>query len=196
MVSPPKCPQCHRGLPADLLNVDTVAPCHSCGTPLQVEVFPALFRERVVGQAGESVMMDGEATCFYHAEKRAVLPCGSCGRFMCALCDCEINGAHFCPTCLEKGKTTGKIKNLDDKRTCYDTIALSLALLPILLLWPVTFATAPAALFMAIRYWKAPRSILHRTRIRLVLTMVFASIQVIAWVVAVAFLVSGMASDG
>jgi len=41
----------------------------------------------------------------------------------------------------------------------------------------LTFITAPAALFIAIRYWKAPRSLVHRSQIRLVLAMIFASLQ-------------------
>ncbi|HEX5398354.1 MAG TPA: hypothetical protein VFY06_04825, partial [Verrucomicrobiae bacterium] len=111
---------------------------------------------------------------------KAVRPCDGCGRFLCALCDCELDDAHFCPTCLEAGKTRGKIKSLDNQRTLYDSIALSLAILPMLILY-FTIITAPMALFVAIRYWKAPRSILRRTRIRAIAAIGIALLQIAGW---------------
>ena len=53
----------------------------------------------------------------------------------------------------------------------YDKIALALAVYPMLLFY-LTFFTAPMAIFVAIRYWKAPASILPRTRIRSVIAIV------------------------
>ena len=44
-----------------------------------------------------------------------------------------------------------------------------------------TLVTAPAALFVAIRYWNAPRSIVHRTKIRLVAAIVLALMQIAGW---------------
>jgi hypothetical protein len=41
------------------------------------------------------------------------------------------------------------------------------------------------ALYVAIRYWKAPRSIVHRTRVRFILAIIFASLQIGGWVVAI-----------
>ena len=113
---------------------------------------------------------------------------------MCALCDCELNGEHFCPACLESGKTKGKIKSLENRRTLYDTIALSLAILPIVLIvfWFLTIITAPMALFMAIRYWNAPRSIVHRTKIRYVLAMIFATLQIAGWGIGIYLLVTNL----
>ncbi|HEX4999555.1 MAG TPA: hypothetical protein VFY29_15110 [Terriglobia bacterium] len=187
--SHPACPQCHRWLRPEILNVSGMAACASCGTPLQVEVFPALFRRSSPGQSGEAVLVEGESTCFFHPQKRAVLSCQSCGRFLCALCDCAISESHFCPLCLEQGKATGRIKALDDRRTLYDSIALSVAVLPVALFFFATFVTAPIALFIAIRYWKAPLSLARRSRIRFVFAIAFASAELVAWIVIVAMLV-------
>ena len=55
----------------------------------------------------------------------------------------------------------------------YDTIALALATVPALLFWPV-IATAPAALWIVVRRWRAPGSIVPRTRIRYYLAALFA----------------------
>ena len=150
---------------------------------LDVEVFPALFRQNTTGQTGELVVLEGDASCFYHPNKKAVCPCEACGRFLCALCDCDFNGDHFCPACLETGKAKGKIKNLENQRTLYDSIALSLVIVPIvtLLFWFMTIITAPAALITALVYWNAPRSIVHRTKVRYVIAIVFALAEIGAW---------------
>jgi len=175
-----QCPKCQAWLLDGVFNQPELSPCPACGVPLRVEVFPALFRRFNPGQSGETIMVEGESSCFYHPQKKAVLPCQGCGRFLCALCDCELNGQHFCPACLETGKTKGKIKSLEDQRTLYDGIALSLAVYPMLIFY-FTIVTAPVALFVAIRYWNAPRSIVHRTKIRCVAAIVLALMQMAGW---------------
>ncbi len=175
-----QCPKCQAWLLEGVFNQPQMSPCPACGVPLQVEVFPALFRRLQPGQGGETILVEGVSSCFYHPQKKAVLPCQGCGRFLCALCDCELNGQHFCPACLEAGKARGKIKNLEDRRTLYDGIALSLAILPMLLFY-FTIFTAPAALYVAIRYWNAPRSIVHTTRIRLIAAIIIALMQIAGW---------------
>ncbi len=182
-----QCPQCHAWLLEGVFNQPESSPCPACGVPLQVEVFPALFRRINPGQGGETILVDGESGCFYHPQKKAVLPCQGCGRFLCALCDCELHGQHFCPACLETGRTKGKIKSLENQRTLYDGIALSLAIYPLLIFY-FTLVTAPAALFVAIRYWNAPRSLVRRTKIRYVAAMVLASIQIAGWTALFVFL--------
>jgi hypothetical protein len=178
------CPKCKITLRENVINRGQLAPCPGCASPLQVEVFPALFRPIQTGQSGEAVLIETESSCFYHLQKKAVVHCEGCGRFLCALCDCVLHGQHFCPQCLETGKKKGKIRSIENERTLYDSIALGLAVVPLLLIY-VTFLTAPIALYVAIRYWKAPRSIVHRSRIRLVLAMIFASLQIIGWVAVI-----------
>src|SRR6516164_11673226 len=167
-------------------------PCNGCSSLMFVEVFPALFRPMALGQTGEVLVVEGDSTCFYHPAKKAVLPCEGCGRFLCALCDCDLSGTHFCPACLEAGKTKGKIKNLQNERPLYDSIALMLAVLPIVTVafWFLSLLAAPAALITSIVYWNAPRSIIHRSKIRYVLAIVFSVIQIGGWVALFYFLFS------
>jgi len=162
---------------------------------LQIEVFPALFRQLAPGSNAETVMVEGESTCFYHPNKKAVLPCEACGRFVCALCDCELHGQHYCPACLEVGRKKGKIKSLENQRTLYDSIALSLTIFPLLIFY-FTLITAPMALYIAIRYWNAPRSIIHRTKIRYVIAIVLAALQIIGWGVGGYLLISEITRNG
>jgi hypothetical protein len=175
-----QCPKCRATLAESAFNLPSMAPCPSCESPLQVEIFPAFFRKLAPGQKAEAVMVEGESSCFYHPQKKAVRPCDGCGRFVCALCDCELSGQHFCPTCLDVGKSKGKIKTLDNHRTRYDSIALSLAIVSALLFFTffIPAITATGALYMAIRYWKAPQSIVrwHRIwqRISTIIAIIFA----------------------
>jgi len=178
-VFPFQCPRCRQPAAVNAVWQD----CGKCQSVFHVEVFPALFRVSAPSQAGEALMLDGESSCFYHPNKKAVLPCQGCGRFLCALCDCELHGQHFCPACLEVGKAKGKITSLENHRILYDTIAFALAFLPIatILFWFMSLITAPAALFVSIRYWNAPRSIVHRTKIRYVLAILIAIVELGGW---------------
>lgn len=174
------CPECRAELASDVVHQPEFAPCPACGVALQLSVFPAIHRRQAAGSSGERIMVDGESSCFYHPLKKAVLPCDGCGRFLCALCDCQLNGQHFCPACLETGKTRGRIKSLDNQRTLYDSIALSLAVYPLLIFY-FTVITAPMALFVAIRYWKSPPSLVHRGKIRFVVAVILALLQIAGW---------------
>jgi hypothetical protein len=184
------CPKCQRRIEF----IGGWQACPRCSATIEIEVFPAFFKENAPGQAGEILLLDGESSCFYHPDKKAILHCDGCGRFVCALCDCELRGQHFCPRCLEAGKSKGKIRNLENSRILYDTISLALVVLPVitLLFWFLTIVTAPIALFVAIRYWNAPRSILRRTKLRYVIAMVVATVEMGAWALLFYAIYSGV----
>lgn len=159
--------------------------CPNCGARTIVEVYPALFRVISHGGAGEKIGSAEEAACFYHPQKRASVPCDSCGRFLCALCDVELNGQHICPNCLQTGKKKGRLKNFENERVLYDQIALTAAVLPAALMvtYYFTAVTAPLALYLSIRNWKTPSSVVPRhTHLRFVIAIIFASLQIAAWI--------------
>jgi len=178
------CPKCNTVLPDAVFNQDSTAPCPGCNSPLLVQVFPALFRKPQEGKAGETILVEGEASCFYHPQKRAVIPCAACGRFLCALCDVELNDEHLCPVCLETGSRKGKLTQLETKRVLYDGSALMLALAPMVLFcfWWASLATAPAAVILGIRSLRQPQSILPRTRFRSYAAITLGLAQAGCWV--------------
>jgi hypothetical protein len=182
------CPQCHAPIARGHYNTPDLFRCPSCHKPIKIDVFPALFRGVQPGKAGDA-LIDDQASCFYHPQKKAVVPCDNCGRFLCALCDVEFGDKHLCPSCLEAGKTKGKIINLERQRVMYDSTALALALFPIITIW-FTLITAPIALYLAIRHWNSPMSIVRRTKIRFVLAIALAGLQIIAWAIGIAYFVS------
>jgi hypothetical protein len=156
-----RCPRCQIGLPVALTGPPELVPCPGCREPLHVDVFPALFRPPPPVSVGEKVLIEGEASCFYHPQKKAVVPCASCGRFLCALCDVELNDQHLCPSCLETGKKKGKIVNLQNQRIRYDRLAFSLGIVPFLIppLWFILPVTGIGAIYVVARYWKSPLSL-------------------------------------
>jgi hypothetical protein len=178
------CTKCNSSLPGQVINTNSLGSCPSCEGLLRADVFPALFKPIPKGRPGEALQMDKEAGCFYHPRKKAVVPCAVCGRFVCALCDVALNGRHLCPGCFEKGRTKGRIKNLENHRTCYDTIALLVAAVPLVMIvfpW-FTIFTAPLAIYLTVRHWKAPTSIIRRTKIRFILAFILAGGQIAGWI--------------
>jgi hypothetical protein len=177
---PIACPKCRAVLGAEYFNQPQWQRCPSCATELRIAIFPALFREEKITPA-ERVVADGEASCFYHPEKKAAVVCDACGRFLCALCDVDFNGQHLCPACLQAGQQKGKIAKLQNARTRHDRIALVLAILPMLIFY-LTIFTAPAALFYAIWHWKSPGSIApNYRRVNLIIAIIVASLEIAGW---------------
>ena len=158
-------------MPEELSALQT---CPRCGTVLEVMTFPAFYRATPTGKAGEPVVVDGESACFYHPRKRAHVPCDGCGRFLCELCDMQLHGQHLCPPCLESGKKNKKIVALEDSRMLYGQQALVLSLLPLCI-------TGLAAIFMALRYWKTPESLVAPSRATKPAALIFGSLQTLAF---------------
>ncbi|HYT61309.1 MAG TPA: hypothetical protein VEL06_14130 [Haliangiales bacterium] len=183
------CTKCNASLVGEVLGTPELVPCPSCGAAIKVDLFPAYFKGPVKGQVGENLLVEGESGCFYHPQKKAVVPCEACGRFLCALCDCELNGQHLCPVCLETGKKKGRLKNLQNHRTLYDNLALALAVGPLLIFY-LTIVTAPMALYFALRYWSTPSSVIQRSKIRFVIAIAIASAEILAWAVGIYFFVN------
>jgi hypothetical protein len=92
----------------------------------------------------------------------------------------EIGQEHLCPNCISSGKKKGKLAILENTRTRYDQVALSLAVLGIFLSI-FSFMTAPAAIYVAIRYWNAPRSLLGGGRGRFVVAILIALFTLFLW---------------
>ena len=183
------CPKCKVSLPGEFFNSSGMTNCYTCDTPLQIHAFPALFRKLQEGSAGEALVDQGESTCFYHPQKRAAVVCSVCGRFLCGLCDMELSDQHMCPQCASSGAKKGKLKDLEHHRVLYDNLALLVAIAPLLIFY-LTFITAPIAIFMSIKHWNAPLSILPRTKVRFVVAITVASLQLLGWALLLVFLFS------
>jgi hypothetical protein len=71
----------------------------------------------------------------------------------------------------------------------YDGIALRLALFPIITVW-FTIVTAPMALYLAVRHWKSPGSLVRRGKIQYILAMALSGLEICGWAIGVVYFIS------
>ena len=179
------CNRCDRPLPKWELARPDAALCPECGAYSTVRVFPALFSS-ATGPVATEPAAQGEATCFDHPAKRAVAACSHCGRFVCQLCAVDFKQGVWCPACFAAGDYKAQAAEVENSRTLYDSVALTVAVAP-LLLWPFTALSAPIALFLGVRYWNRPLSLVRRWRWRSVLAILIALGEIAGWVWGTAY---------
>lgn len=179
------CPNCRTILPVQMANTGRLHKCPDCMTQLRAELFNAFHRPVVHGQVGEHVQAQGQAECFYHPGKMAKAPCSSCGRLLCALCEIQFDGHTLCPNCLQSGLDKQQIQSLEKGRFLYDSLALHLAVWPLILFpfFMFTLITAPVVMYLVLRYWRTCGSILPRSKFRFVLAAILAAAQITGWVI-------------
>ena len=166
------CPKCSHEIHATRFNKPPEA-CPGCGSRIIVAAFASLISAPSDTSAGQRLLEADQASCFYHPNKKASVPCDNCGRFLCALCDVDFGGRRLCPACIEAGSDKESPSALDTERILYDKLALFLAIIP-------TFFTQLAAIFLAIKYWFSPISIPRRgpLRWRWILVVVIALLEI------------------
>jgi hypothetical protein len=153
---------------------------------VEVEVFPAILQAPVAAMPAP-LLVEGESSCFFHPAKRASMVCQECGRFLCALCDLELNGRHVCPACLNSGQRKGKFKDLENSRKLWDHLALTVAAVPMLCVWP-SIIGAPMALYLVLRYRKEPCSLTGRSNLSFIVAALLALAQMAGWMLVLLFI--------
>lgn len=187
-----RCGNCYLGvIPESDWNTEGGVSCPSCRQPVEVTAFASAYQEPTV-RGPEAIADPDESSCYYHAANRASTECDECGRFLCSLCDLEIDGKHLCPPCLERGVAARKLQELDQRRWMPDASAMALALVPLTFVGiGLSIVTAPAALFLVARYFaKRPLSAVPRSRWRFVVAGILSAAQVVGWVALIAYGIS------
>lgn len=205
------CPACGHTLPvATLPPLPPVVgadggreqDCPFCSAHFELTPFPALGRGLAAGIAAEALLAGSEAGCFTHPDKRAVVACDRCGRFLCGLCEVEIGERHYCPACLSAGRAERGdrsrggdrgLPQLDAERLSWDRLALALAIYPALLIW-VPIVTAPMVIVLVYRHWRTPVSLVRRGRARFAVAGVLAVLELAGLAMLVVFTVAAIAA--
>lgn len=176
--------------PAQLAGADGMIQCGNCGRQSALLALPALLVSHAakppppIDPPGE-----GQAACFYSPSRRATKECSHCGVLISDVWAAQWGSKSVCLKCLDHLREKGKDGRFQTSRTLWDNVALVLALLPFtLVFWWAVFATAPAAVFLALWHWNSPRSLVPRSRFRLVTAMVLG----LAQVGGVIFFISGL----
>ena len=151
------CPSC-TGDVAPIATQTGWQSCPYCQKRLQIRLWPAVRRETSAATA-----VPDQATCFFHPDKAFQACCQRCGRFVCALCDLQLGAEHVCPTCFERGHGdsgmgAGKAE-WRHRDVLYDSISIAIGW-GWIIFWPVIVVALPIAIFLHVKYRKAPRSYL------------------------------------
>jgi hypothetical protein len=180
------CPACGAALGPYGLDAAQEVACPACHTTLRGQVFPAWRTPPPSGAPRFERALEGEAVCFFHPANRAALPCDSCGRFLCTICDLPVGSRHLCPVCLSKGLGKEKLPEIVPRRFLWSRTALLLGFIPILLsivLWPVLLITGGSAVIVALAGWKRPGSLVRGPqRWAAICGIVLGVIQLAIWV--------------
>ncbi|MCE5277948.1 MAG: hypothetical protein ABFD92_00855 [Planctomycetaceae bacterium] len=174
-----RCGKCYSPLPAEACNRSDATRCPSCGTAQMAWVFPAAQRPHEAGRSGRTLLGEDQASCFYHPNKQASVPCDRCGRFLCDLCDVRVGQHHYCPQCLDQ-PAQGMV-DLQNSRVLYDKICLSVAILPLALGVFPSLLGAPAAVVLCFIFWRRPPSMLGGSGARRLLALVLGAVQIFCW---------------
>jgi hypothetical protein len=158
-----------------LRNAHAETMCPACSSDLTVEVFPALASSGATPVIAPELENE-QTTCYEHPTKAAAALCHRCGRFLCSLCEVEIGGTIWCPACLQLDTPASRPQVVERSRTLYDSIALSLSTWALLFFYPLFFAP-PIVFYLAIHYWKAPSSLIPRSKWRFIAALCFASLE-------------------
>jgi hypothetical protein len=54
----------------------------------------------------------------------------------------------------------------------------------------LTILTAPIAIYLSIRHWNSPMSVIRRTKVRFILTIIISGFQILAWATGIVYFVS------
>lgn len=179
-----RCEACGHAAPPGAINSPAGERCPNCHQPLWFFVFSRAFAPAPKSTTGERLFDAQESSCYYHPEKRAASACDHCGRFLCALCDVEMDGAHLCPRCIEQGVDVSGLAT-PREFVHYDTIALHLGVWPLIVVFPVmlvipVLVTAPVVLYLVVRHWRTRLSAVPRNRWRFVVAGAFGLLQIAA----------------
>lgn len=151
------------------------------GESHDIQLFPAAVRQSTAAEV-ENIIEEGESSCFFHPKLPATDLCEISGRLICGLCKTEWNGQTVSFEALQSALKEGGSATQSNRQTRWDNIALSLALLP-LLIWVITIVTAPVVLGIVLwRFRKGPCSRVHRSGWRYSVAALMALLQIGFWV--------------
>lgn len=212
------CPRCGGAM--EDLSSNSLDPrlCPHCQTSFIAWLFPASTQNEIQGRCGERLQEESEAACFHHVDKRAETACGMCGRFLCALCAIDTGDKQYCPQCLENGIRSGALPEFQATYFRHDVLALATACIPLMLAIPVllivlpwatdialgfalglllfpSFVTAPASLYLALRFRKTVTRPLGRPAAWFPLTVLLAAAQMAVWAAAIIVFTGSLFSE-
>ena len=168
------CPICAAPIDAGA----ALAECRGCRVKLELSVAP-MARSRSEAIAG-SIAAEDDARCRFLPELKAETVCDSCGALLSEKAAAHWGAKVFCLPCVHRVRARDAVdkgQGLLGRLKIYDNLALLL----VTLLAPLSLLTAPVALYLLIRYRRAPRGLVPRTAGRWWLALVLSLISLSVW---------------
>jgi hypothetical protein len=159
--------------------------CPVCHREVSVTVFPRLFREWAVAEAGAPAA-EGEASCSFFPGERAEKVCDECGCFLSARAAVSWAARDLCLPCLHRLREVEKDPGYIGRTRLQDKRALAL----VTWLAPLSLFTAPLALYLLLRYRGRPEGFAPRSRLTWWVAFTLAITWLIVWLVLIVVWVS------
>jgi len=173
-----RCTGCRRAVATQELDETGFVTCPVCSASLRFTVFPRL--EGAFAGAGQGQMPgEDDATCTFYPELRAETICEECGCFLSTKAAVDWAGRSYCMPCLHHLREGTRSVDFQARTVLPENRALALTWF----LLPVSFLTAPIALFLLFRHRKASRSFVPRGRVGWWFALVSALLVTVCWTV-------------
>jgi hypothetical protein len=181
------CSLCSRTLPPQSSGS---AACPACAAPYALDVFPRLAKGPVTYLPPDDIASEDDAECYFCEGKAAAVDCAHCGLLLCHRCDIPVGDRHLCLKCIDRERANGEAGRFSERHVRFDHLAFGLAFFPLIIPGCIflTFATAPAALILSIRFWKRPLSAAPSNRAWFGVSMLLSLVQIAAWLMMVVWI--------
>lgn len=127
----PACPRCNAPLALESITVGEDI-CPRCQGFFSATVFQApqrVTRVLQVAQAGP----ESAGSCANHPRNVAVTNCGRCGLLICSLCELDLHGERYCPSCFDRLTQNGGIDNAQTRFRDWRTLSFAASLVGLVL---------------------------------------------------------------
>lgn len=122
----PACPRCNVPLALESITVGEDI-CPRCQGFFTATVFHAPQRVTRVLQLAQSGP-ESAGSCANHPRNVAVTNCGRCGLLICSLCELDLHGEKYCPSCFDRLTRDGGIENAQTRFRDWRTLSFATAL--------------------------------------------------------------------
>ena len=190
------CPACGSPKGTGFLPDSDSSTCRACRKPVDALLLPRAFAPVLPPPLPATAPAPGEASCFYDPTRKATCLCSQCGVLISDLWSANWGSRQVCLRCLDKLRESGRDSNFESTRVMWDNICLLLSGSILVIFFPYcAIIAAPAAIVFGIRAWNRPRSLIPRSRFRLITAIVFASLQVLGMLIGLYFLIQAIISS-
>lgn len=149
--------------------------CGFCRVPVTARTFPCLSKGSAPVPRGIPAA-EGDATCQFFPEVKAEVICDECGCFMSQKAAAEWGDKTLCLPCLHRLREEKSDTEFRADLKIWDNRALGL-----LALLPLTLFTAPAALFILVKFRKEPKSWIPRSSLRWWIALALTVTVLLGW---------------